>query len=425
MTAIRRRPVASAGGRWPPASSVVRGCVQHSRLTIARRFAGRRWVQRHMRERALESIARWYLPEDDPVSALHAAERSVWSQNGEDGLLEALLQRVGAPTETFVEIGAADGTENCTRALAERGWRGVWFEADDARVARAKEIASAFDGVDVRQAFVTSANVRKLLEAAEVGPAPDVLVLDIDGSDLWVLRALLRAHQPRVLVVEYNAAFPPGVFWTRRNRASYEWDETYRHGASLDALHWAAARAGYRLVACDSAGVNAFFVRADVAVDAHLPERPLGALYRPLLIAPPNIGHPLRVESACPPLSGEDLDDVRIVHASLAFLNRPARTGGVRIAGVRATIQNDTAKRLTSAGPTPLRLSAHLLDAAGNVLPHEAERNRIAGGVAAGRRAAAAGVFTITDARVRSLRLALVQDGVAWLERGAVDVPLD
>jgi predicted O-methyltransferase YrrM len=379
-------------------------------------------VQRHMVDRTLVALGRWYESTDDPVAALHAAERSRWSQNGEDGLIEALLTRVGAPTRTFVEIGAADGTENCTRALAEDGWRGVWFEGDEVRASRASELSRHLD-VAVCCAVVTSRNVSGLLRGAGVAPQPDVAVLDIDGSDYWVLRSMLRTIRPRVLVVEYNATFPPGVFWTRRDRSRYSWDETYQYGASLDALTWTATRAGYGLVACDTQGVNAFFVREDVMRDAQLVQAPLEELYRPLLIKPPTIGHPPAVEENCPNLSAAEIGRVRLVSADVVRRGRAAT--GARYVAARVRVANGTRHHLTSAGPTPLLVSGRALDARGSVLHLDCDRNQIAGGVRPRSEGVAGALFTIGDPAVTTLRMCLVQEGNAWFEHSTIDVPVD
>ena len=46
------------------------------------------------------------------------------------------------------------------------------------------------------------------------------------------------------------------------------WDGTDYYGASLGALQALAERKGYRLVHTELSGVNAFFVRADLAAEA-------------------------------------------------------------------------------------------------------------------------------------------------------------
>jgi hypothetical protein len=266
---------------------------------------------------------------------------------------------------------------------------------------------------------VRSDNVVALLTEAGAPREPDVFVLDIDSAEFWVLRAALREYAPRLIVVEYNAAFPPGEFWTRRNRADGSWDETFRHGASLDALSWVAARAGYELVACESSGANALFVRNDLIVAAALGRARLVDLYRPLLIAPPTIGHPARAQPDCPRLSDAELGAVRIVEARV--IERPQES---RVLGVLARIENRTRHHLSSTGPTPLRLSAHFLDDAGAISRFDTERNWVHGGVPARGEAWAGGVFRVTDPRSATLRLCLVQEGVGWLDDGAFDLPV-
>jgi hypothetical protein len=407
----------------PPPAALARGAVHQARLTLARRLERRPWLQQRLVARSLATADRWWERPDDPVADLHAAESSRWSQNGEDGLLAALIERVGEADRTFVEIGCADGRENCTRALAEEGWRGAWFDGDDERVADARREVAGLDVV-VTHAVVTSGNVPDLLADAGVVPEPTVAVLDIDGSDLWVLRSMLRSVRPRIVVVEYNATFPPGVFWTRRNRSTYTWPETYEHGASLDAMAWAAGVAGYQLVACDSNGVNAFFVRQDLTAAAGLRPLPVADAYRPLLTLPPIIGHPWRRPEPCPVLPPGEARAVRIIDATLVFDRRGPAPQQPRVVGVRAVIDNPTATRLTSGGPTPVSLSARLLDRDGAPLAHECERNYLIGGIPARGSAPAAALFRIAEADVGGLRLALVQDGVAWLESATFDLPL-
>ena len=86
--------------------------------------------------------------------------------------------------------------------------------------------------------------------------------------------------------------------------------------------------------------------------------------------------------------------------------------------------RNATGHRLSSTGPTPLRLSAHVLDDDGRVARFDAERNWIHGGVPAHGSAWAGGVFRVDEGRRAVLRLTLVQEAVGWLDAGAFDLSL-
>ena len=114
---------------------------------------------------------------------------------------------------------------------------------------------------------VTTENVANLLrqELTALG-APqtvDLLSIDIDGNDLPVALAA-EAISPKVLIVEYNAKFPYPMAQCMKYDPGHSWKHDDYHGASLGA--WVEALGTrYRLVCCNLAGTNAFFVRADLA----------------------------------------------------------------------------------------------------------------------------------------------------------------
>jgi len=96
-----------------------------------------------------------------------------------------------------------------------------------------------------------------------VAAEPDLCSIDVDGADYWIWRALTR-YRPRVVVIEVNAALPADERWAQPEDAP-PWDETDAFGASLGALRALGADKGYRLVHWDMSGVNACFVRDDLA----------------------------------------------------------------------------------------------------------------------------------------------------------------
>ena len=96
----------------------------------------------------------------------------------------------------------------------------------------------------------------------------DVLSIDIDYNDYWVWEAVQRLT-PRVVVIEYNAVYPPPVRFSVPYDPNGWWDGTSHYGASLQALTDLGTSKGYALVACSLTGVNAFFVRNDLLADAH------------------------------------------------------------------------------------------------------------------------------------------------------------
>ncbi len=222
----------------------------------------------------------------DPVARLRRAEARVYSQNGEDGVVAHLLSGVGTGDRRFVEFGVEDGRECNTANLALTfGWSGLQMEADAADAARARAFYSGRADVRVVEARVTPDNIDELLRENGFDGEIDVLSIDIDGNDYWVWEAL-EAARPRVVVVEYNAVFGPERSITvpyAERRSPYDAHPSgWYHGASLTALARLGERKGYVLVGAESRGVNAFFVRRDVAegrIDAVSPSAAFAPFY--------------------------------------------------------------------------------------------------------------------------------------------------
>lgn len=226
--------------------------------------AARPWAKRlhalHKRARAgIESAKRTLIP-----AHLGNFERKVFSQNGEDGVIEEIFRRIGAGGKFFVEFGIQDGTEcNTRRLLEQEGWKGAWIEGSPDSVLEARARFGELPIV-VLNRFITRENILELFQEAGVLESPDLLSIDIDGNDYWMWKEIALRHQPRVVVIEYNAGFLPGIRWRQPYAADYRWDLSSRFGASLSSLEELGQELGYELVACESTGVNAFFVRQDL-----------------------------------------------------------------------------------------------------------------------------------------------------------------
>jgi hypothetical protein len=228
-----------------------------------------------------------------PSSLMHF-EAKVFSQNGEDGILREIFARIGEGEKYFVEFGIEDGSECCTRnLLMNQGWTGLLLEGSPARAEKARALYGEFGGVRVEQAFITAENILELFGKYGVPASPDLLVVDVDGNDYWLLERILSRYQPRVIVCEYNARWAPAMDWVMPYDASHVWEGSAYYGASLAALCRLAASQSCKLVCCDSHGVNAFFVRGDLLGD-RFPDHQLGVAH----YVPPHFGrgygHPIR-----------------------------------------------------------------------------------------------------------------------------------
>ncbi len=213
---------------------------------------------------ARSEVARRYRGTCDPPD-LTAFELRVFSQNGEDGVLAEILRRIGVGGRTFAEFGVQDGSEGTTVFLAQvLGWSGAYLEADPDAYAALERRFSANPRVRTVHAAVEPDNVEALFEQAGVPEEPDVVSIDVDGNDYWIWRALER-FRPRVVVIEYNGDLDPASHRVMPYERDFRWDHSSGYGASLAALEELGVEKGYVLVHTESAGVNAFFVRSDLA----------------------------------------------------------------------------------------------------------------------------------------------------------------
>lgn len=188
------------------------------------------------------------------LSDLEKFEFRRYSQNGEDGVLDRIFQAIGPTNKYFVEFGTGpNGSERNSRLLEENGWHGLLMDRSAIQL-----------DASIRQEFVTAENINDLFAKYEVPEEFDLLSIDVDGNDYWIWNALSEKYRPRVVVIEYNAALGPNESRAIAYEPDFQWQTTDYFGASLTALVRLGMRKGYRLVHCESTGVNAFFVRREL-----------------------------------------------------------------------------------------------------------------------------------------------------------------
>jgi len=218
---------------------------------------------------ALDALARRYRAHAAARPArdgdLTPFELRVFSQNGEDGAIEEILARIGTAEGSFVEFGVGGGGEgNCVFLADVLGWRGLFMEGHPQLQATLAGKYRHRPEVRTVHARVRPDTIDGLVGAAGLPAELDVLSIDVDGIDLWIWRAL-SAARPRLVVIEYNAGLDPAAALVQPLEPPREWDGTDFFGASLGALRRVGREKGYRLVHTDVTGVNAFFVRQDLA----------------------------------------------------------------------------------------------------------------------------------------------------------------
>ena len=183
---------------------------------------------------------------------LKLQEKRVFSQNGEDGIIEYLINTLyDSPTDkVFLEIGTEDGNQCNTRYIREKyQWNGILIDA---------QYENSF--INLHKFFVNKENIVDILEKLEVPKKSELLSLDIDSNDFYVLNEILKNYQFDILVCEYNVGFGPDDDKVVIYHPELKWDGTNYYGASLTSFTKLCNKFDYYLVGTDSIGVNAFFV---------------------------------------------------------------------------------------------------------------------------------------------------------------------
>lgn len=207
------------------------------------------------------------------AASLSDYEFKVFSQWGEDGIIQFLISNLEIQNKTFIEFGVEDFFEsNCRFLLMKDSWRGFVIDGSPNNIGRLE--ASYFYwrySLQAKAAFVTRENVNALLEESGFEKDLGILSIDLDGIDYYVLDEL-ESWRPSILIVEYNAVFGPDRAVSVPYDAQFQRTRAHHsnlyYGASLPAFSELARERNYALVGVNGAGSNAFFVRRDLLNDA-------------------------------------------------------------------------------------------------------------------------------------------------------------
>ena len=195
-------------------------------------------------------------------------EFKVYSQWGEDGIIDHLVANASITSRSFVEFGVESYTEaNTLFLLKHRHWRGLIIDGSPEHMesVRRGNVYWRHD-LSVEASFITRGNIDDIIRRNGFAGELGLLSVDIDGNDYWVWQAI-GCCRPCIVVSEYNSLFGPAAMISTPYRADFR--RTVAHpsnmyyGASISALTHLAAQRGYTLVAGNSAGNNVFFVRND------------------------------------------------------------------------------------------------------------------------------------------------------------------
>lgn len=162
-----------------------------------------------------------------------------YSQNSEGLLLEYVFHNIG-PGSRFLDIGGGDGFYlSNIRHLEKMGWKGHVLDKENGETVTADIFSEYFIDCDT-----------------------DLLSIDIDGNDYWVIDSLLSGpFTPFVIIAEFNAAFSDSR--TIKYNPDHVWDGTDYYGFSFEAGKKLFEKHGYRVI-FNVANMNMIAVREDL-----------------------------------------------------------------------------------------------------------------------------------------------------------------
>ena len=204
------------------------------------------------------------------LNALYEVEFGVYSQWGEDGIIDWLIERLPDIPHTFIEFGVEDYQESNTRLLLKmRNWSGLVIDGSQKNIDEIKNQGIYWrHELTAKCAFIDRDNINNLIESAGLIGEIGLLSVDIDGNDYWVWQAI-EGVSPAIVVCEYNAVlgdiYPITIPYQANFQRTNADPSNLYFGASIQALISLGQSKGYTFVGTTLTGANAFFIRNDCA----------------------------------------------------------------------------------------------------------------------------------------------------------------
>ncbi len=201
-------------------------------------------------------------------ASIQEAEFSVFSQWGDDGIIQYLIHSLDIKNKTFIEFGVQNYLESNTRfLLINDNWKGLVIDGSEKNIEFIKNDSISWKySLNAVAKFITKENLNTIIGDAGFKGEIGVLHIDVDGNDYWFWESLSVVN-PEVVIMEYNSVFGNKEAISVPYKADFyvtkEHHSNLYFGASLKALNHLAEQKGYTLVGSNMHGNNAYFVRND------------------------------------------------------------------------------------------------------------------------------------------------------------------
>ena len=169
--------------------------------------------------------------------------------HGEAKKLLELTSELNINNGYYVDIGASDGwTSSSTFPFAkDKKFSGLSIELDDKKFKKMQYIYRNFQNVQLSKSKVTPLNIIDLLKGFDVPKNFDILNLDIDSYDLFVIKELLQSFHPKIISMEINEKIPIPIYFTVTYDENHFWKGDHFFGCSLQAAYEELSKFDYKL----------------------------------------------------------------------------------------------------------------------------------------------------------------------------------
>lgn len=139
-------------------------------------------------------------------------KNNVYSQNGEDGVIEFIFKRMNIKNGNFIEFGAWDGIYfSNSYKLIKEGWSGVYIEADENKFKELEKNFKDYNNITLINSIVAFNNnsLDNIIERSEIENKDfDFISIDIDGLDYFIFKDIEK-YLPKVICIEVNSGHSP------------------------------------------------------------------------------------------------------------------------------------------------------------------------------------------------------------------------
>ena len=186
-------------------------------------------------------------------------KRNTYSQTGEDGIIEKILQTISKNDRWCVEFGAWDGLflSNTRNLIENLGYSAVLIERSKTKFSELQKNHSSKKNVIMVNTLVGFNENDSLDVILTDTPVPydfDLLSIDMEGNDYHAWKAISK-YRPKIIIIEFNPTIPTHIRFVQPA------DPSINQGVSLLSLVELGKEKGYELVSV--LPFNAFFVRKE------------------------------------------------------------------------------------------------------------------------------------------------------------------